>query len=146
MTTPQRFVSEYTAYIQIERGLAPNTVQAYVRDLKQFLFYLSEHSLSLEEIEPEDITRFIQSIGGDKLAARTRARKVASLRGFFDYLMNEGFMDSNPCAYLSSPKIPLHLPNTLTIQQMETLLQSPPLDRPVGYRDRLCLKYCTAQE
>jgi len=64
MSTAQRLLTEYLAYIRIERGLAANTVQAYTRDLKQFLQYLADNSLRLEEVEPEEITDFIQSIGG----------------------------------------------------------------------------------
>lgn len=140
MSVPEHLVMEYLAHLRIERGLSDNTLVAYEQDLSQFTHYRKEANLQLAEIEPRHILDFLLKIGGSELSPRTRARKVAALRGFFQYLIDEHFIDNDPTGDLESPKFSLTLPDVLTISEVDKLLTAPTLDKPAGYRDRAILE------
>lgn len=129
-------LEEFLSYLRVEKGLANNSVQAYASDLNQFRRLLVNHGIVWSEVKAEHVEMFLHQLEGQGLAPRTRARKVAALRSFFDYLVDEDVVGANPCAYLASPKLPLKLPNILSEQEVLALLSAPTLDKPAGYRDR----------
>jgi len=129
-------LDEYLAFLQIEKGLSPNSVNAYGSDLRQFGAFLKKNALAWSAVTVENIEAYLSVLENQKLSARTRARKVASLRSFYNYLQGEGKIDHNPCAYLPSPKLPQKLPDILTEAEILALLAAPTLDKLTGYRDR----------
>lgn len=140
MPSSRRLIHDYLAFLRIEKGLAPNTVQAYSTDLEQFRAYLFGKGLQWRDVDQQEITNYLASRGGAELAPRTRSRKMASLRGFFDYLVEEQVLKSNPGTYLPAPKHPLSLPQILTEEEVVALIEAPSLDKPPGYRDRAMLE------
>jgi len=140
MRVPERVLLDYLTYLQVERGLSENTIAAYRRDLEQFAKYRQQIGLSLEEVAHHHILDFLAHIGGSELSPRTRARKLAALRGFFQYLVDEDFISSDACAQLESPKLALTLPDVLTVAEVDKLLSAPRLSAPTGYRDRAMLE------
>ena len=129
-------LDEYLAFLQIEKGLSPNSVNAYGSDLRQFGAFLKKNALAWSAVTVENIEAYLSVLENQKLSARTKARKVASLRSFYNYLLGEGKIDHNPCAYLPSPKLPQKLPDILTEAEILALLAAPTLDKLTGYRDR----------
>jgi integrase/recombinase XerD len=129
-------LDEYLAFLQIEKGLSPNSVNAYGSDLRQFGAFLKKNALAWSAVTVENIEAYLSVLENQKLSARTKARKVASLRSFYNYLQGEGKIDHNPCAYLPSPKLPQKLPDILTEAEILALLAAPTLDKLTGYRDR----------
>lgn len=129
-------LEEYLSYLRVEKGLADNTVLSYGSDLRQFRSFLVSQRLAWTEVGEKEISRYLSVLEKSGLAARTRARKVAAIRNFYDYLVEEERVDHNPCAYLGSPKLPQNLPRILSEQEILRLLQTPTLDKPAGYRDR----------
>lgn len=129
-------LSEYLAFLQIEKGLAENSVRAYRSDLHQFQVYLEKHDLDWSELTTDQVEGYLATLAEQSPAARTRARKVASLRSFYQYLLAEQKIEQDPCAYLPSPKLPKTLPQILTEKEILALLEAPTLDKPSGYRDR----------
>ena len=129
-------LDEYLAFLQIEKGLSPNSVNAYGSDLRQFGAFLKKNALAWSAVTVENIEAYLSVLENQKLSARAKARKVASLRSFYNYLQGEGKIDQNPCAYLPSPKLPQKLPDILTEAEILALLAAPTLDKLTGYRDR----------
>lgn len=136
----QRTLAEYAAFLQVEKGLAKNTVQAYLSDLRQFKAFLSERGLALAEVDADEVAFYLNHLAAQELSARSRARKVSALRNFFAFLVEEERVEENPCAYLPTPKLPRRLPQILTEQEVLALLEAPRLDKPAGYRDRAMLE------
>ncbi|NLM40839.1 MAG: site-specific tyrosine recombinase XerD [Firmicutes bacterium] len=136
----QRTLAEYAAFLQVEKGLAKNTVQAYLSDLRQFKAFLSERGLALAEVDADEVGFYLNHLAAQELSARSRARKVSALRNFFAFLVEEERVEENPCAYLPTPKLPRRLPQILTEQEVLALLEAPRLDKPAGYRDRAMLE------
>lgn len=135
-----RILSEYSAYLQVEKGLSGNTVQAYLSDLRQFQAFLHELGLDFAEVDSEVVALYLNHLADQALSPRSRARKTSALKNFFAYLVEEELADDNPCAYLAAPKLPRRLPNILSEQEVVALLEVPQLDKPAGYRDRAMLE------
>jgi len=135
-----RTLAEYSAYLQVEKGLSANTVQAYLSDLRQFQQFLAGRGRSWDEVEAEEVALYLSHLAAQELAARSRARKISALKNFYAYLVDEGVVENNPCAYISSPKLPSRLPSILIEQEVVALLEAPTLDKPAGYRDRAMLE------
>lgn len=130
----------YYSFLRVEKGLSENTVQAYSHDLRQFREFLIQRQLSLAEVQGEHVALYIKVLEENSIGARSRARKISALRSFFGYLLDEQIVGSNPCAYLSAPKLPKSLPQILSEREVVALLDAPTLDKPTGYRDRAMLE------
>lgn len=135
-----QILNEYLAYLQVEKGLASNSVQAYRSDLRQFWDFLTKQGLTWAKVESKHIVLYGGELEKLNLSPRTRARKLASLRSFYTYLVEEDYLKDNPCAYLPSPKLPQNLPQILSEQEVLALLGAPTLDKITGYRDRAMLE------
>jgi integrase/recombinase XerD len=114
----QRFLQHLT----IQRRLAANTVAAYRADLRSFLGF---HHGSLEEVSREQIQRYFQFCHSRRISARSNARRLAALRTFFHFLVQQGAINANPLAEIDTPKIGQSLPKVLSVAEVDTLLQRP---------------------
>lgn len=135
-----KILNQYSSFLRIERGLSENSVQAYLSDLKQFREFLVAENMKLDEVEQKHITLYLHRLDENSISPRSRARKVSALRSFFDYLVDEGIVKENPCAYIESPKLATNLPQILSEQEVVALLEAPELDKPAGYRDQAMLE------
>ena len=136
----QLLFDAYCSFLRIEKGLSENTVDAYSADLRQFRKFLAKYKLSLADVDVQDIALYLKELEGQSIAPRSRARKISSLRSFFDYLVDEQAVANNPCAYVAMPKTAAKLPQILSEQEVLSLLDAPTLDKPAGYRDRAMLE------
>jgi len=114
-----QILSEYLDYIEIERGLADNTVEAYRRDLTDFLEYCD---CDLKDTQRNQINRFILELRERKYSPTSVMRKIASLRGFFKWLCVNEYCSVDPTLTLEQPKIPQRLPKVVTVQEIESIL------------------------
>jgi integrase/recombinase XerC len=147
----QRFVD----YLETERGFSAHTVRAYMSDLDQFCDYLREGPAAFQR-EPEerppasldalqrarrnDVRAFlahVQTAGG---SVRTAARKLASLRAAYKFLVRTEQLADNPAVSVKSPKLRRDLPDVLTIPEVTALLDAPDASKPLGVRDRALLE------
>ncbi len=140
MAQLSQILSEYLAFLQVEKGLSENSVRAYRSDLRQFQTYLRKRRLNWIDVTADDVAAYLAILEAKSLAPRTRARKTASLRSFFQYLVEEQEMEHNPCAYLPTPRLPQKLPQILNEGEVLALLDAPTLDKPTGYRDQAMLE------
>jgi integrase/recombinase XerD len=122
--------------LRVESGLAANTAESYRLDLEKFFAYLRARGLS----DPSSVTRsvleeFFADAARAGRAASSRARYLATLRGFYRFLQQEGLCQDDPIEYLSAPKTGFKLPRTLTKQEVTALLDGPILAGPEAMRD-----------
>ena len=134
-------IIEYQHYLKIERGLSENTIQNYISDLKKMTFFLEKNKFtaSPKTIQQEDIQQFIYQIS-KKLSSRSQARIISSLRSFFEYLIFEQLRDTNPTDLIESPKIGRKLPETLSEQEINQLINAIDLSTDEGERNRAILE------
>ena len=144
-------IQQFLTYMAAERGASANTISAYRNDLAQLRAYFVEHQSKpdddaasvtpIEEIDAEQLQEYIVHLREQQYAAATVARKVAAVKSLFSYLHGEGRIGVNPAEQLSSPRVGRSLPRTLTIQEVDALLEQPGRwDTPEAARDQAMLE------
>ncbi len=132
----KRTLRDYSYYLKIERGMSPNTVSAYCRDVSRFL---DASGCDPAAATSDGLVAYMASRSGE-LGARSQARELSSLRSFFDWLILEGERKDNPCDRLDQPKIGRHLPDVLSVGEVEAIMESVDLKSASGPRDRAILE------
>lgn len=120
-----QYLSEYLEYLEVEKGLAQNTLEAYRRDLTSFLDFCKLRKVSdIADIERTDLNSFILKLREDNYNPTSVMRKIASLRGFFKWFCANEYGTKNPAQTLEQPKLPKHLPKVMTIEELNQILNT----------------------
>ena len=144
-------IQQFLTYMGAERGASANTISAYRNDLAQLRAYFVEHqpapseddeaAIPADEIDAEQLQEYIVHLREQQYAAATVARKVAAIKSLFGYLHGEELIKHNPAEQLSSPRVGRSLPRTLTIQEVDALLEQPGRwDTPEAARDQAMIE------
>lgn len=135
-----RLMDDYKEYMEKEKGMARNSMEAYLRDIREFQVFLDQRgSLSPEDISNTEIVAFVLHLKNLGRSTATSNRKVASLRGFFSFLQEQGRISANPCLHIKSPRVERKEIEYLTLGEVDRLLMLP--DTTVkGIRDRALLE------
>jgi integrase/recombinase XerD len=128
-------VGDYLDWLRVERGLSPNTLSAYQRDLMCFQDHLPTGT-SPQTVDDHLIRTWLMARNGDKVSRATQARQLVALRGFFRYLVAESIIEVNPTLRIELPKRQRPLPKSLSLDDVERLLAAPDVTKPLGLRDR----------
>ena len=136
----EELVDRFLDAIWMERGLSQNTLGAYRADLMTLGRVLAEDSKSIESADKSDLLAFIAGRVEGGAKPRSTARQLSSFRRFFRYIMREGMRDNDPTADIEMPRIGRSLPKTLSEDEVESLLNAPNTDEPLGHRDRAMLE------
>ncbi|MBR2226666.1 MAG: site-specific tyrosine recombinase XerD [Bacteroidales bacterium] len=133
-----RLTEDFRNYLRIERGMSPNTVASYVRDveglLKAYEGYLPA-DIGTAEVERHLSDRILKG-----LSKRSQARLLSSLRSFFNWCIEEGDLKDNPCDRIDAPKLGKYLPAVLSVEEVDAIMESVDLKASSGLRDRAILE------
>ena len=141
----QELLQQFINYLQVERGLAANTLMAYERDLRRYLGFLGDKGIrEPDQINPSDITELISVLHSVGLVSTSTARNLTAIRMFHHFLVGEGLTRKDPTENLSLPKRPTKLPTVLDQSEIEILLEQPDVSTPMGLRDRALLEFLYA--
>jgi integrase/recombinase XerD len=110
--------------LMAERGAAAQTIEAYTRDLSEFLAFLAAKRMTSEDATADAVRAFLAQLSRKGLAATSRARKLSAMRQFFRFLLAEGLRSDDPCSAIDSPKLGRPLPKVLSLAEVETLLET----------------------
>ena len=120
-----QLLSEYLDYLEVEKGLSVNTLEAYRRDLASFIDFCAESGISsLDEIKRTQINSFMLNLRENNFNPRSVVRKIASIRGFFKWLSANEYIISNPARTIEQPKLPKRLPKVMTVDEISAILNS----------------------
>ena len=134
-------INLYQSYLLEVKKASANTVASYIRDLKQFDKYVSEKlGCSLELVSNEQATVYFAWLTNQGKSSATVTRSLASIKGFYAYLITTGVMESNPVKTIHLAKVEKKLPQILTGREVELLLQQPQCTDPKGFRDKAMLE------
>jgi len=134
-------ILDYSHYLKIERGLSYHTIQNYIRDVKKLISFIDKKKISSSPIAIKDelIQQFIYEIAKE-ISPRSQARIISGLRSYFDYLIFENYRESNPTDLIETPKIGVKLPDTLSEQEINSLISAIDLSKAEGERNRAMLE------
>jgi len=134
-------VEPFADYLAFDRGLADRTVEAYQRDLERFLGFLEGQGCTRPaDVRPEDLREYVYELTARGLAATSIRRAQSSLRTYFAFLLADDVLQDDPTERMDAPRIGRSLPDTLSPDEVERLLEAPDPTRPLYWRDRAILE------
>lgn len=134
-------VEQFANYLTLERGLSPNTVAAYRRDLTAFTDHLSRRQVSdLGRVQRTDVINYLMGLKGQGLKPTSLARKLVAIKVWFRYLAGERLIPQDPTSVLETPRTWKTLPDLLSVPEVTRLLAQPDPRQPQGLRDRAILE------
>lgn len=135
------FLTNFSHYLRLERGLSANTIQSYRLDLERLCRYLDENGLDVSplHIPSETVQQFLYAVSKE-VKARSQARIISGLKSFFGYLIFEDYRKDNPMQLIDSPKLGRKLPDTLSLEDIDNLVAAIDLSVPEGERNRAMLE------
>ena len=137
---PEDYLKRFLDHLSVERGLSPNTLSAYRRDLSAFARFLNRRPGRIESAGAEHVARYLLTLRQAGLGPRSVARHLSAVRGLYRFLVRGGRLNRDPTEHLEAPRPPRRLPRTLSPKEAAALVESPALDDRVGLRDRALLE------
>jgi len=138
-----KLLNDYSLYLVLEKGASENTRDGYCRDVRRFLSWLAsgaDEAATLRDVTTDTLRLYLGALNDVGIALRSRARVVASLRSFFGYLELDGYLDGNPGELLESPRLGLHLPEVLTVGEIDSMIASIDYSKEECQRDRAMME------
>jgi integrase/recombinase XerD len=136
------YIKGFRTHLKLERSLAGNSVDAYIRDVQKLTQFLDASQMDLipEKVELKHLQDFLRWITGLGMTARTQARVISGLKGFYKYLLLENLIVKDPTEMLESPRIGRKLPSVMSVKEIDQLLDAIDLSKPGGERNRAMLE------
>ncbi|MGB2761455.1 MAG: site-specific tyrosine recombinase XerD [Maribacter stanieri] len=134
-------LKDYTTYLKLERGLSKNSIQSYTMDIEKLMSFLETHDINVTPIliDKDTVQQFIYEIA-KVINPRSQARIISGLKSFFNYLIFEDYRKDNPLDLIESPKLGRKLPDTLSENEIDNLIQGIDLSSAEGERNRAMLE------
>jgi len=134
-------IDRYMNYLVVEKGLAAATIESYSQDLSRFAGFLKSCKIAdIAETDTAVILKYLIFLRNEGLTARSRARHLVTLRGFFKFLIQEKLLKKDPARVIDLPKTGVQLPDVLSVEEIERILNAPDTTRPKGMRDAAMLE------
>lgn len=132
----EQLLDAYEAHIMLERGLSENTRLAYRDDIVKLMDFLNDEQVSLQDATPSVLELFAGALHDLGVAPRTQARILSGVRSFFRYLAEEEYVDADPSTLLAMPRTGRHLPEVLTVEEINDMVSAVPPDSAEASRNR----------
>lgn len=132
----EKIIIKYRQYLKLEKGLSENTVQAYLTDLDKLMAYLMLEGIDYTEVTLEHLEHFSAGLHDIGIHPRSQARILSGIRSFYQFLLLEDYIRQDPCELLESPQIGKHLPDVLTVEEIDALIGQ--IDRSTREGQRNC--------
>ena len=138
----QSYIKGFKSYLQLEKSLSGNSVEAYLRDVDKFVRYMDLGGLKLnvDEVTLSHLESFIRWINEIGMDAHSQARIISGIRAFYKYLMMEDVLTVNPTELLITPRLARKLPDTLALEEINALMESIDQSTPEGVRNKAMLE------
>lgn len=131
---------KYKLYLKLEKSLSTNTIDAYLTDLDKLLRFLSEENIHVYDVTLEHLETFSAGLLDLGIHPSSQARILSGIRAFYRFLVMDGRLDADPTELLESPQTGFHLPEVLTVEEIDKLIESIDLSTPEGQRNRAMLE------
>lgn len=137
-----KYIRGYIIFLKVEKSLSKNSTEAYLRDIRKFILYLDSlnNDISPAEVNKSHINDFIVYLNKNNLNAASQARIISGLKSFFKYLLLEDFIKTSPAELIETPRIGKKLPDTLSVEEINSIIESIDLSKPEGQRNRAILE------
>ena len=137
---PDDILRKYKVYLKLEKSLSDNTVNAYLADIHKLYQFLAEEQIRPQDATLENLETFSATLRNLGIQPRSQARILSGIRSFYHYLILDDYLEADPSELLESPQVGLHLPEVLTIEEIDNLIESIDLSTKEGQRNRTILE------
>ena len=130
----------FLGHLTLEKGMSANTAVAYNDDVDKLTRYLAEVGVGIERATTDDLERFVCTLQDVGIQPRSQARIISGVKSFYKFLRMEGFLDTDPTELLLTPKIGRHLPEVLTIAEIDAMIDCIDMSKAEGQRNRAIIE------
>lgn len=132
----------YENFLKLEKSLSQNSVDAYINDINKLIIFLDNNfkEVTLDEIKHQHLESFLEWLNNRGVSPRTQARTISGIKSFYKYLLVENKISSDPTILLESPKIGRKLPDVLSMEEIDALIDAIDLKKPEGQRNKAMLE------
>jgi len=136
----EAMLKRYRQYLLLEKSLSPNTLEAYMDDAVKLLDYLYDCGIELTSVTLDDLHGFAAAMGDIGIAPRSQARIISGIKSLFKYLCLDGYMQADPSELLEAPKMGRHLPDVLSVAEIDSIIAEIDLSQREGQRNRAMIE------
>lgn len=140
MTKAATLLKSYHDYLKLEKALSPNTIDAYTNDLEKLLNYLSDIKKDISDVTLKDLETFMASLIDIGISARSQMRIISGIRSFYKFLVMENYLKQDPTELLEAPKLGRHLPEVLTVKEIDEIEDCIDLSKQEGTRNHAIIE------
>ena len=133
-------IKEYVQWLKLEKSLSPQTVEAYLQDLRKLLDFLERERKDFLDLTLDDLQHFSAGLHDTGIHARSQARVLSGIKSFFHFLVMADYLEADPTELLEGPKIGFHLPEVLTVEEIDRIIASVDLSTAEGQRNRAIIE------
>ena len=133
-------IKEFKYYLKVERSLADNSIQSYLRDINKLANYCRDIKKNEKSVANQDIRNFISHLVSEKISPRSQARIISGIKAFYKYLILEDYITDDPTLLIENPKIGLKLPEVLSVEEIELIISSIDLSKKQGQRNKAIIE------
>lgn len=135
-------INGFRSYLMLERNLSENSIESYVRDVNKLLYFLelNDNKVSVKKINTSDLTAFIRWVAEIGMSASSQSRIISGIKAFFRYLILENIISNDPSSLIEGPKKGLKIPETLSIEEIDQIINAIDLSHPQGQRNKAIIE------
>lgn len=130
----------YQRYLKLQRNYTPNTLDAYSRDVEKLLSYIDGEDIKAENVKLEDLQHFAASLHDIGVTARSQCRILSGIRSFYKFLVTDGYIEDDPTELLESPQLGDHLPEVLSVEEIDMIESAIDLSKWEGHRNKAIIE------
>lgn len=135
-----RLINGFKAYLKLERGLSDNTSVGYSNDVRKLYDFIVSENIELKQVTLEMLHSFVAQLHDLGISPRSQARIISGIKSFFKYLKLEGYVEEDPSVMLETPLLGTHLPEILSVEEIDAMIDCIDLSKPDGQRNRAIIE------
>lgn len=135
-----KVIDGYKAYLMLERGLSKNTLGSYEDDVNKIIRFLADEKIALRDVTLEVLQSFVAQLHDLEISPRSQARIISGVKSFFKYLKIEDYIEENPTLLLEAPRMGMHLPEILSVEEIDNMISCIDMSKPEGQRNRAIIE------
>ena len=135
-----QLLQKYRQYLLLEKSLSPNTLEAYLFDVSKLLSFLNDEGIAIQQVTLDNLHTFAAGLRDLGIAPRSQIRIISGIKSFFKFLLIDEYISADPSEFLESPKIGRHLPDVLTVEEIDRIVKCIDLSQPEGHRNKAMIE------
>lgn len=135
-----KIIEDFQAHLLLEKGLSENTNEAYANDVGHLGDFLEEQQIPINKVREENLHQFLTLVHELGISPRSQARLISGMKSFFNFLILEGYIETNPCEFIETPRLSRDLPDVLSVEEIDAMIAMIPSDKDESLRNHVIIE------